>query len=500
MRGNYSALCRRAFCAAVLVLATTACDDDPNAPDTGALDLEVVSPDTIGRQEPIRVVFNRPVSPQTAVDPANFVVTNLCNGLRVEGSVRLSATGDTLTFTPGTALPFLTRLGIRIQNILDLQGVSFANPVTFELITQRPPVSDVSWAFLNSPTNDFVTGINFANRNIGYISTLAGQVFRTENGGSTFGARFKEPNISFARDIHAFGPDTLFMAATQFAGGPPQGVLLRSTDAGLTFQVQGAPFPGIPTAMHMRRTGPTAFAAVIGGQATGPTVRKWTSLAGFTPSSGLPGSATQFSNVALSPNANLAVVTVRQGTAFAFGDAFRSTDGGATFTPIPLPSPTFALLGAGFVDNTTALLLGDSSTVLRANIATGAAAVPLGAAAGIPQTTVDVASGATTTYSFVRADFVPGTQVGWVVGFSTVRQPGRSDVVSGVILISRDGGNTFSRQAIAGAPDNGLSFPTALKIQALATDFAALSGLEGLVAARTADTPGTVAACQFTNP
>lgn len=114
MRGNYSALCRRAFCAAVLVLATTACDDDPNAPDSGALDLEVVSPDTIGRQEPIRVVFNRPVSPQTAVDPANFVVTNLCNGLRVEGSVRLSATGDTLTFTPGSALPFLTRLGIRI--------------------------------------------------------------------------------------------------------------------------------------------------------------------------------------------------------------------------------------------------------------------------------------------------------------------------------------------------------------------------------------------------
>jgi hypothetical protein len=105
-----------------------------------------------------------------------------------------------------------------------------------------------------------------------------------------------------------------------------------------------------------------------------------------------------------------------------------------------------------------------------------------------------------TTYSFIRADFVPGSQVGWIVGQSTTRRPGASDILSGVILISRDGGNTFTRQAIAGAPDNGLSFSPALKIQALANDFAALSGLGGLVAARTADTPGTVAACQFTNP
>jgi hypothetical protein len=500
VRGNYSALCRRAFCAAVVVLTVTACDDDPNAPGTGALDLTIITPDTIGRQEAIRVVFNRPVSPQTAVDPANFVVTNLCNGLRVEGSVRLSGSGDTLTFTPGTALPFLTELGVRIQNILDLQGVSFATPITFTLITQRPPVSDVSWAFLNSPTNDFVTGVNFADRNVGYLSTLAGQVFRTENGGSTFAARFKAASISFTRDIHAFGNDTVFVVATQLAGGPPQGVLLRSIDAGLSFQVQGAPFGGIPTAMQMRNIGGNNFAAVIGGQQAGPVARRWTSTGGFTTATGLPGSTTQFSNIALSSDAVRAVLTVRQGAAFAFGNAVRSIDGGATYTPIPLPATTFALLGAGFVDNNTALLLGDSSTVLRANIATGAAAVPLGAAEGIPQTTVDAGTGAVTTYSFIRADFVPGSQVGWIVGQSTTRRPGASDILSGVILISRDGGNTFTRQAIAGAPDNGLSFSPALKIQALANDFAALSGLGGLVAARTADTPGTVAACQFTNP
>lgn len=496
MRRNYSALCRRVFCAAALVLPIAACDDDPGGPGVSALALTIVTPDTIGTQEPIRVVFNRPVTAQTAVDPANFVVTNLCNGLRVEGSLRLSATGDTLTFTPGTALPFLTPLGIRVQNVLDSQGVSFATPVTFTRTTQRPPVSDVSWSFLNSPTNDFVTGINFVDRNVGYISTLAGQVFRTENGGSTFGARFKTPNIAFTRDIHAFSADTLFMVATQFAGGPPQGVLLRSVDAGFSFQTLGS-FGGIPTAMQMRRTTGGGFAAVIGGQQTGPVVRRWTSTGGFTMATGVRTDA-QFTNIALSPNAQNALVTVAVGPAFQFGDLFRSTDGGATYTAVPLPAGVFTLQGAGFINDNTALVLGDSSVVLRVDATTGAV-VKLGAAEGIPQTTVNPQTGAVTSYSFVRADFVPGGQIGWVIGFTTV-ELGATDLVRGVILITRDGGQSFTRQAIAGAPDNGLAFPTALKVQALANDFAALAGLEGLVAARTADTPGTVAACSFTNP
>jgi photosystem II stability/assembly factor-like uncharacterized protein len=486
------------FWFAAVLLAGAACDDDPGGPSATALDLTIVTPDTIGTQEPIRVVFSRPVSAQTAVDPANFVVTNLCNGLRVEGSLDLSATGDTLTFTPGTALPFLTPLGIRVQNILDLQGISFATPITFTRTTQRPPVSDVSWSFLNSPTNDFVTGINFANRDVGYISTLAGQVFRTDNGGSTFGARFKTPNISFTRDVHTFNEDTVFMVATQFAGGPPQGVLLRSTDGALSFQTLGT-FGGIPTAMRMRRSGAGGFAAIIGGQQIGPVVRRWTSTGGFTMSTGIRTDA-QFTNVGLSPDAMNAIVTLAVGPSFLQGDAFRSTDGGATFTAIPLPAGVFALQGLGFIDNTTALVLGDSSVILRVDATTGTV-VKLGAAEGIPQTTVDPQSGAKTSFTFVRADFVPNSQVGWVVGFTTIDQAGSlPDLIRGIILITRDGGQTFTRQAIAGAPENGLAFPTALKIHALANDFAALAGLEGLVAARTADTPGAVAACSFTTP
>ena len=82
----------------------------------------------------------------------------------------------------------------------------------------------------------------------------------------------------------------------------------------------------------------------------------------------------------------------------------------------------------------------------------------------------------------------------------TRTQQGQSDQISGVILITRDGGLTWNRQAINGAPDNGLTFPTTFDISVLAPDFAALSGANGLNAARQADTQTASQACSLTQP
>ena len=95
----------------------------------------------ISRQGDIRVLFPGGVDPASALDPANFVVVNACNGLRVPGSLRLS--GDTVIFTPSTALPFLTPLSIRVQNIQTLAGVGMDQPLTFVRTTESPPVTDV---------------------------------------------------------------------------------------------------------------------------------------------------------------------------------------------------------------------------------------------------------------------------------------------------------------------------------------------------------------------
>src|SRR5438045_2265517 len=163
-----------------------ACRKDATAPP--ALNivprLAIAADTVIGTQGSIRVIFGAGVNRNTALDPGNFVVINTCTGLPVPGSLRFS--GDTLVFTPGQTLPFLTGLSVRIQGILDAndQPVEGLPKILF-LRTQNPPVSDVSWQTLTSPISDQVAGVTFLDRNTGWISTITGGVYRTDNSGGT---------------------------------------------------------------------------------------------------------------------------------------------------------------------------------------------------------------------------------------------------------------------------------------------------------------------------
>ncbi|HJU66858.1 MAG TPA: hypothetical protein VJ650_01335 [Gemmatimonadaceae bacterium] len=485
--------------AMLAAVSIAACDDDPTGPPFSALVGTVITPDTIGPQDPIRIVFNRRLDPQTALDPANLVVINQCTGLRVPGALALSVTGDTLTFSPSEPLPFLAVLGIRAQNFLDTTGVGLAEPIAVSILTEPPPVSDVSWELLNSPTDDLVTGVSFVNRTLGYIVARGGAVYLTTDG-SLFSALYKNVDLSFTNSIHAFGADTLFITGALRQGTTSSGALMRSNNGGLTFQAVALPRPTI-THMSMRREASGDLVALMGGQFASPEVYRWDSGTGTAPlSSGLAVSSQVFTGLDLSPNASNAVVTTAGfGTLAGQGFAYRSTDGGVTFTPVTLPAATFGLRGAVFINNTEALLLGDSSRVIRLNVTTGVA-TSVGASAGIPQTENDPALGRLTSYQFSRGDFTPGGQIGWIVGAVTRRQTGTPDVVRGVILMTRDGGQTFTRQAITGAPDLGLGFPAVRAIDAMAPDFATLVGASGLVAARTQDIQVVAEACSFVQP
>jgi hypothetical protein len=179
--------------------------------------------------------------------------------------------------------------------------------------------------------------------------------------------------------------------------------------------------------------------------------------------------------------------------------AYRSVDGGYSYVPFTLPTTVFGLLGTGFVNNTTALLLGDSSAIVRADVVTGAV-TRLGAAAGIPQGSVDPVTGEVLTYTFLRARFDAAGQVGYVVGYFLRRRPGTPDQLGGIILRSTDGGLTYTRQGIQGAPDNGLGFPAVVDVKVKPSGLAALSGLNGLMAARQANAPTQIAVCSLTQP
>ena len=170
-----------------------------------------------------------------------------------------------------------------------------------------------------------------------------------------------------------------------------------------------------------------------------------------------------------------------------------------SFTQVPSPAGTFAFRGSGFINATEALALGDSSTVVRVNTTTGATTV-LGAAAGIPQTVRNATTGELTSYQFFKASFPAGSQIGWIVGRRTTSIPGEPSLTNGVILITRNGGTTWTQQAVSGQPQDGLGIPPLERLQALANDFAVTGGDEGFLAARTADAPPAATACAFQSP
>lgn len=484
--------------------ALSACENDPSSPDLVLNAPVVQNANIIGLQEPIRVVFDEPVDPQTALDPENFIVINQCTGLRVPGALRLA--GDTLIFSPSAALPFLTPIAVRVQNILTASGAAMKVPLTFTLRTRAPEVSDVSWQTLNSPTNDPGTGINFVNRDVGYLTTIAGSVFRTVDGGQTFAARFKDANINNTRDIRAVSLDTAYMIGSPNLGTGSFAAFFRTTDSARTFTrlytEGGAQFRALrvfeppgrkPVMLAFGNSGRLAVWRM--DEQTGVTTRF-----GPVPFSVLTDIAIG-NGGDLAPNGVRAIAVglgPRTGGGFS-GVIFSSIDSGKTFTRftgLPRAFPQF--LGATFVNNDEAFVMGDTSTVLRVNLASGVVTV-LGAANGIPQTERDTTSNVTTRYYFRRAAFAPNNpQLGWMTGYLE-----RGNFKRGVILQTRNGGALWTRQAVRGTPDNGLGFPPLGEflfgdIQSLAADFSVLTGSDGFVAARKADQVITTALCSFT--
>jgi hypothetical protein len=377
---------------------------------------------------------------------------------------------------------------------LDLSGNALRQPITFQRITRAPPVSDASWAFLSSPTNEVVTGVHFADPDVGYVVTFGGAVYRTLNGGSIFGARFKDPNITDTHNIESFGGDTVVMIGATLVGGSPRWAVFRSLDSAETFQTSNTVNAQVYSSQFRSAGG--SFIGVVGGQSANPALFRYDGATNvLTAASGFLASGSElFTGVALSPDATSALASF-----FNFftnrGIASLSTNGGTSYSQLTLPTDTRRLFGTGFINNATALLLGDSSEVLQLDVATGTV-TRLTEAQGIPQT--EIVGTASAVFRFSRARFAPDGQLGWITGFVTRRQPGLADVVQGVILQSRDGGQSWTRQAIAGAPENGLAFPPVRALQVLSRDFAALSGANGLVAARKDDSQPTAAACSFT--
>lgn len=497
-----SILLRSVVALGAIALTVGGCDSNPTRPTPINFNpkLANATDSVITRQGSIRIVFGGPVNQATALDPGNFVVTNNCTGLPVPGSLRF--VGDTLVFTPSEALPFLTALTVRIQGVLDTNDNAMPLPVIIHLRTENPPVSDVSWAQLASPTNDFIAGVSFFDRDFGFISTITGGVYRTDNGGQSFAAFFKSPDVTGTRDIRLVTKDSMYMVGAPSFGGKTlsASALFRSIDGGHTFDTVFTEDPANIFSLALIKGAGGDPLMVMGGSKGSMFAWRFDqqkdSIARFGPVGG-----SVFGNMAdISPDGANAVLDGFQvvGTQSAVGIAYRSTDGGRSYTQITLPANTHLLRGLGFINNTDAFLLGDTSTVLRVNTTNGSVTA-LGATNGIPQTQSDPATGTLVVYLFTRARFAPDDpNLGWIIGTVVRRVPGQADVRRGIILMTRDGGQNFTRQAVSNAPENGLGFNELRDIAVLSKDFAVVVGDAGFIAARKSDTQNFATLCSFT--
>ena len=471
------------LCAAVL-LGAAGCDDDPSSPTLAPLSLEVLSDSVIGRQEAIRIVFNSDsIDQRTALDPENFIVIDRCTGLRIPGSVRLQR--DTLVFSPSRAIPYLTPLGVRVQNVLDARGRAMEAPVTFELITEEPPVRDVSWTSLNTPTNDDVSGITFVDENLGFLSTFGGAIYRTTNGGRDFAALFKDPDIITTR-VRAISADTIFMTGSPSFGGSTftTAGLFRSVDGGRSFQVI---FTANPASMRWpaihEAAGRKPVVLIAGNQGSLTAWRYDTeidSLAQFGPVGGQLGYGSRISPDGA--NAALVGAGITGPGLPRPAVAYRSTNGGRSFTAVPVPGESFNLFDVAFPSNTQAIAVGQRSGVYRIDVTSGAITRITN---GVPQT--DSTATELTIYNFYAITFAPGSQTGWIVGEVLRQEIGQPQVARGFILQTTDGGVTWTRQAVAGEREDGLGFEPLYDLTALAADFSSTGGRGGYLASRTAE-------------
>lgn len=488
---------RPLFCLATAVVLVVACDDDPASVTVNPPDGTLATPAVITREGSIAVVFDAPLDERSARDPANFVVINQCNGLRVPGALRLGRDSgggrDTLIFTPSSRLPFLTLLSVRIQNLLSAAGIAMAQPFTASVTTEAPPVSDISWESIQSPTNDFVLGATFATRSRVYLSGATGAVYRSENAGNTFAAVFKDPNIITTRNIRTVGPDTVFMVgALNEAGSFSTAAIFRSTNAGVTFTPIFRQRPADMRSLTVVPRGTTRPSLYVVGN-SGGAFTAWRYDTQTDSVFMLPPVGGQIANGGeLSSDISHAVAVGFVNVAGLPGVAYRSTDGGRTYQPITLPANTGQLRSAAFSSATSAVLVGDSAVIVTLNAATGATARVTN---GVPQNSV--VGQTVIRYSWRKIDFAPGTQIGWIAGAETRTAPNQPDDVRGVILITRDGGSSWQRQAVAGAAESGLAFQSLIDVHALAPDRTIVGGLQGFVATRTADVQTSAQICSL---
>lgn len=451
-------------CAVLAAAAFAACDNDPASPSIDFA-LQGCPTGDLAVNASIPLTFTQPVRPST-VSPANIVVTNATTGLEVPGSLSLGANGAQVSFTPTSPLPFGTVLAIRVQNILSAEGTTPLAVIVCNVRTEAPPIAEVVWDRLESPTGTNLAGASLFAADSGWVASLAVPMYRRVGAG--WEVRFNRPyfvrsyDVDFVSAMHGFGAHLDQRQA--------RGVITQTRDGGLTFDTaftrQGRDIRRL--FFDSTRSG-ALFGVAGGGSATSAMFVK------YSPSTNTFAVTNEFGRTASVSDIDFAAKDTTIGFAVSSGAFFASTP------PIIYPGRLYRTANGGASWAEVAGAQADTvSVIIYRGVAhrqngdvwvTGGNGFVGRFAGGVgPATRVNLGIVSRDTSNFTAlvyndVQFAPDNDLlGWIVGAELTGIENGVPRYRGLIFRTTDGGATWVRQGVRDAEEYGALFPALVRL------------------------------------
>jgi hypothetical protein len=488
---------RTLLLAASALVALAACDDDPARPNVAfAVSCPATANDV---NAPLQFTFSAPIDPSTVVG-SNVVVSDAATGFEIPGSVAVAPSGNTVTFTASSPLPFDTTVAVRLQNLLPVGGFDQLETTLCRIRTGPAPIRELFWRQLPPAGGQALEGISLADSSPNattYVVSRPGVLYRRSAGNEyrapgddrpdvDFRVLTQIPYVSAGFDVNFVDRDTGFISFDDVRDISSR--VLRTRDGGNTYDTLLTVVNATARRLYFRRVGAGdrgIFGMIIGGSTANTGFRKIvpglngaTSVV-LTPFFGTGGGSdvTFAQDTALGAGSSFGI---RTGNIDIRGNVFRSTNGGTSWTMITgarAPINVVTYRGVAIRNNGTIFVAGGNGFVGRIDPGSQT----------ITRVTIDPNLVSLDTLNvnalvFNDIEFARNNdQVGWVIGARQVGIVGGTPQFQGLIYVTRDGGATWTRQGVRGAQGFGGEFPQLNRLSVLSSTQVRIAGDAGTV-------------------
>lgn len=468
-----------ALTAIATVISVSACDKDPSAPNEN-FDLVACPTGDLLVNSPITLTFTAGVRPST-VSLANVVVTNATTGFEIPGGLALSPNGTQVVFSPNAPLPFGTVLGIRIQNLLSASGFT---PMAVRVCTARtepPPIAEVVWDRLDSPTGTQLLGASLYAADSGWVASFAVPLYRRVGAG--WEVRFNQPYFASTYD------------AAFVSGGHGWGAHLdqRNSRSVITQTKNGFIFDtsfavGGQDIRRLRIDSLNSFGKLFGaaggGSAFNAQFFKLNPTTGGFASAGSFGFTSSVSDIDFSKDDTTTVFATTSGARFINGSVnpgrlYRSVNGGVSWSEVAGAqadtAATITYKGVARRQNQDVFVTGGNGFVARF----------VGGNLPFARINLGILSRDTTDFQaliYNDVQFAPDNdQIGFIVGAELTGFVQGVPSYRGLIFRTTDGGASWVRQGVRGAASYGAEIPALNRISVFSSTKAWIVGDGGYV-------------------